>query len=97
MESLNRSLGILNDLARKDRHRTLHIVGAWPYHFNPQFSVLLRGVSVHDLLIMPPGILEENSVLATFRLEGYTPGMDIQVNPQLRTKVGCNQSLEKNH
>jgi hypothetical protein len=91
VKNLNRSLGILNDLARKDRHRKLHVVGAWPYHFRPIFNNLPPGVAVHDLEVMPPGLLGEGSVLATFRLSGYTPGMPISVNPRLSTQLGCNE------
>jgi hypothetical protein len=47
-------------------------------------------VTVRDLKIMPPGLLGEASVLATFRLEGWS-GEDIQVNPRLRTQIGCNE------
>jgi hypothetical protein len=35
--NFNRSLQILNDLARKDRHRKLHVVGAWPMKVHPKF------------------------------------------------------------
>jgi len=90
-KNLNRSLGILNDLARKDRHRKLHIVGGWPYHFDPKFTVLPLGVTVHNLQIMQPGLLQDGTVLATFQLKGFVAGMDIQVNPGLRMQIGCNE------
>jgi hypothetical protein len=90
VKDLNRSLTILHDLARKDRHRRLHIVGAWPYHFDPKFT-MPPGVTVDSLTITPPGILEEGSILARFQLKGFSWGMNIQVNPWLRTNVGLNE------
>ena len=88
--NINRYLGILHELARKDRHRKLHVVGAWPYYFTPEF-VLPPGVTVHNLEIMPPGILEAGAVLATFQLRGYIAGMDIKVNPRLRILINCDE------
>lgn len=34
--NFNRTLGILNDWARKDRHRRLHVVGSWASNANPK-------------------------------------------------------------
>jgi hypothetical protein len=38
VKNINRSLSILNDLARKDRHRKLHLVGAWAIELDPVFD-----------------------------------------------------------
>jgi hypothetical protein len=90
IKDLNRSLAILHDLARKDRHRRLHVVGAWPYHLDPKFT-LPPGVTMDSLTITTLGVLEEGSILATFQLKGFSWGMNIQVNPWLRTQVGLNE------
>jgi len=90
IRSINRSLGILNDLARKDRHRKLHVVGSWPLDLEPQFR-LPEGVTVENLQISPPSILQDGAILAKFRICGYVAGMRIHCNPQLRTNFGCNE------
>jgi hypothetical protein len=90
VKNLNRSLAILHDLARKNRHRKLHVVGAWPYHLDPKFT-LPPGVTVDSLSLTTPGVLEEGSILARFQLRGFSWGMSMEVNPMLRTKVGLNE------
>lgn len=90
IKSINRSLGILNDLARKDRHRKLHVVGSWPLDLEPQF-LLPEGVSIENLEISPSSILQDGAILAKFRICGYVAGMQIAFNPQLRTNFGCNE------
>jgi hypothetical protein len=88
IKSVGRSLGILNELARKDRHRKLHVVGSWPININPYF-VLPPGAVVDMLEIMPPSILKEATVIAKFHVTGLAPGALAHVNPQLRTTFGC--------
>jgi hypothetical protein len=88
--SIGRSLGILNDLARKDRHRQIHIVGSWPIDSKPDFD-LPQGVSVSSLKVMPPNLLQEGTVIATFHLDGFIAGMRVGVNPKLRTNFGCGE------
>ena len=90
VENLNRSLGILNDLARKDRHRKLHVVGAWPIKNLPEFA-LPEGVVLESVDLMDAALLEEGSELATFQLKGYVFGMDVKVNPNLVTQIGLNE------
>lgn len=88
--SINRSLGILNNLARKDRHRKLHVVGSLPLGIDPKFE-LPEGVTVESLEIMPPSVLREGTKLATFRLKNFVSGMRFPVNPQIRTNFGCDE------
>ena len=57
LKSIGRSLGMLHDLARKDRHRKLHLVGSWPIDAKPFFA-LPEGARVESLQIMPPAILK---------------------------------------
>jgi hypothetical protein len=90
-ESINRSLGILHELARKDRHRKLHIVGSWPLDINPKFN-LPDGVTLDSLEILPPSVLREGAIFARFHLTNFIPGTQIPVNPNLRTTIGCDEA-----
>jgi hypothetical protein len=88
--SIGRSLGILNDLARKDRHRQIHVVGSWPLNIKPDFE-LPHDVSVSSLKTMPPALLQEGTVIATFHLNGFIGGMKTRVNPNLIVNFGCGE------
>jgi hypothetical protein len=89
--NINRSLGILHDLARIDRHRKLPLAGCWPMTLQPEFN-LPMGVTMTSMKVMEPGLLKEENELATFHLDGYVRGMPpIQVNPHLATTVGLNE------
>jgi hypothetical protein len=89
--NLNRSLGILNDLARKDRHRKLHVAGCWPMKLHPKF-MFPPGVTLVSIEVMEPGLLNESNELAIFQIKGYRRGMaPIQVNPNLATTIGLNE------
>lgn len=88
IKSVGRSLGILHDLARKDRHRKLHLVGSWPLYAKPIFT-LPEGVSVVSLQIMPPSVLTEGALIARFRVIGDRGGDLGHMNPQLRVTFGC--------
>jgi hypothetical protein len=90
IKSVNRSLGILHELARKDRHRRLHVVGSWPIDIKPVFT-LPEGVIVDRLEVKPPAILKEGTVIAKFHLTGLGSGAGAHINPQLRTNFGCNE------
>ncbi len=83
-------LGILHDLARKDRHRQLHIVGSWPIDINPQFT-LPRGVVVEWFKPNPPSVLTKGSVIATYQLKGFTLGMTVSLAANLKTNLGCSE------
>jgi hypothetical protein len=63
VKNINRSLGILNDLARKDRHRTVHVVGSWVADLKPEFR-LPKGVRVSSLKREIGGFLEDWNDLA---------------------------------
>jgi hypothetical protein len=91
METTNRNLAILNDLARKDRHRALHVVGSLPIRIVPQFR-LPEGVSVKNLNINAgPQLLTDGTVLATFELNGFQSGtgMQVGVSAGMATGIGC--------
>jgi hypothetical protein len=88
VKNINRSLGFLHELARKDRHRKLHIMGSWPMDLDPIFT-LPNGVIVDYLHVLPPSVLKEGTIMVEFHLKGFKGGEQISVNPQLRTTIGC--------
>lgn len=89
-KNLNRSLGILHNLARKDRHRRLHVIGSWASGIDPEFT-LPPGVSLSSINVMKSGFLENDNVLATFQLKGFVSGMVVTANPCVRTMFGLNE------
>jgi hypothetical protein len=92
----SRCLGILHDLARIDRHRKLHMVGSAPLQFEPIFT-LPAGVSVKDVRITADKLLTEQSEIATYKLIGFKTGMNIHVNPNMTTNIGCTEPPEPCH
>ena len=72
------------------RHRRLHVVGSWPLEMDPIFS-LPKGAAITDLKVKSVGFLEDDNVLATFRLTGFSRGMQFEANPQLKTTLGLNE------
>jgi hypothetical protein len=83
----NRALGILGEWARIDRHRKIHVIGSWASNPNPKFR-FPEGVGIESLCVNSGGVfLEHESVIATFKLSGYTKGMEIQANPDIAIDV----------
>ncbi len=80
--SLNRALRILNDWARMDRHRTLHVVGSWVSKANPILAVP-QGVEVDFIGVTHDGLLAGEHEVASFNLRGFKRGMKVQANPDL--------------
>ena len=90
IRNVNRTLGILNDLARKDRHRTLHVVGSWITEVQPEFD-LPDGVKLTSLSRAMGGFLSDWSDVATFKLTGFHGRRNVQVNPFLVTSMALNE------
>jgi hypothetical protein len=86
----SRSLGILNDWARKDRHRTLHVVGSWPSNAEPLFDVE-PGLKVRNVKVKSGAILEEEEEIATFRVVGYRRGMKVRANPNCSIDIAVDE------
>ncbi len=87
----HRNLVILNDWARKDRHRRLHIVGSWVSRANPQI-LCPPDVKVSSLKLVHSGFLEDDNVVATFRLTGRWRGVEVKANANLATQVAINEA-----
>jgi hypothetical protein len=90
LANINRNLGILNDWARKDRHRRLHIIGGWAAEVSPRL-VYPHGVHVSSLEVVGSGFLEHEDKVATFRLDGFRPGMKIDCNLGLGVDIALDE------
>lgn len=89
-DNANRTLGILNDWARKDRHRKLHLIGTWASDASPKLWVP-AGCSVSTLETIPDGFLDDEGIIAKFTLTGYTDEMKIQANPDLMLDIAIDE------
>jgi hypothetical protein len=88
--NFNRTLGILNNWARIDRHRRLHVVGSWASNVNPLVRAP-KGVRVTDMTSVVSGFLGDKTVIARFTLAGYRRGMNVQANPNLSIDVAVDE------
>jgi hypothetical protein len=88
--NFNRALGILNDWARKDRHRRIHVAGSWVSNASPKIRCP-PGVSLAYLHVTGSGLLKNESKIASFRLIGYDPSMNIATNPDLAIDVAVDE------
>jgi hypothetical protein len=85
-----RSLGILNDWARKDRHRRLHIVRTWRGTVFPTLTVgdPARLVS---MVARPPGFSEGDTEVARFIIEGWVPGTELKAGVRVPFDVALDE------
>jgi len=88
--NFNRTLGILHDWARKDRHRQLHVIGSWGSNANPKVR-LPDGASLAYMTVIGNGFLEDEGHVASFKLDGFTPGTNVQANPDLAIDIAVNE------
>lgn len=89
--NFNRSIGILNDWARKDRHRRLHVTGSFVVASAPMFRVP-KGVTIRNVRLLPNGFfLEHENKIAIFEIDGYVEGMKIGANPNISVDVAVNE------
>jgi hypothetical protein len=74
----NRSLRILNDLARMDRHRRLHTLAVATSLKRPLFA-LPEGVALSSLVLREAS--SSDGPVARFSLTGWRRGMKLSANP----------------
>src|SRR5918999_1766269 len=86
MEFSAKALEAINDLARKDRHRGLHVVASWGANKNPQFD-LPPGCSLEWVLVTDDGMLEREREIARFKIRNWAPGLEIHANPNFTIDV----------
>jgi hypothetical protein len=90
-EWMPETLTLLNEWARKDRHRKLHVVGSWPSEADPQLR-LPEGVTILSMKLVGLGLLlDEQKQLATFALNGWKRGMKIEANPNAVIDVASDE------
>lgn len=83
-------LDMLNDWARKDRHRRLRVIGSWGAERKPELR-LPDGVSIKWFTVTSDGFLEHQSVVAEFALEGWERDMHAQGNPDLMIEIAADE------
>jgi len=88
--SPHRAFAILNDWARKDRHRTLHVVGSWGSQAQPLVAVPPPATLAY-LMVTYDGFLEHDCEVAAFKVDGYTHGMDVKANPNMFIDVAVDE------
>jgi hypothetical protein len=81
------TLDVINDLARKDRHRGLRVIGSWASARNPQVRGLPPGCSIEWTTTTDHGLLEHESEVARFKISGWQRGMNIEANPNVDIDV----------
>jgi hypothetical protein len=79
-------LAELNDLARKDRHRGLRVIAGWVANKNP-ILYLPPGCSTEWIDVTPDGHLNDEGVLARFKVSGWRPEYQIEANPNCTVDV----------
>jgi hypothetical protein len=89
--NVNRALSILHRWARNDRHRRLHVIASWASGARPKIC-LPEGISLAEVTITGDGFLENEREIARFRLAGFTPGANVQANPDLMLDIAVDES-----
>jgi hypothetical protein len=84
--NFNRGLGMLNDWARKDRHRGLHVVAFWASEVRPVLE-LPSGTHLDQITVTPSFLLRDGTRVASFKLAGWQRGMNLRANPNLYLDV----------
>lgn len=82
MKLTAKALDEINDLARKDRHRGLHVVASWGSSRNPQLK-LPPGCSLEWMKVADDGLLERESEIARFKIRNWSRGLELHANPNL--------------
>lgn len=88
----NRGLAMLNDWARKDRHRQLHVVATWASNIRPILEVPKAVELVEFIVPVQRFTLKGERAIASFRLSGWRHGMEIRANPNLTLDMVIDES-----
>ena len=88
---IGKVLAILNDWARIDRHRKLHLVGTIPTN-----GVLRIGhppaMTIEYCNFMMGDVLENKSQIAEFKLANYVPGSKIYMKPTFSFHIAVDET-----
>lgn len=74
---------LINDLARKDRHRSLHVTASWGANRNPMVEVFSDTCKVEWVKPTADGLLEDDDVVARFQISDWVPETKVEANPNL--------------
>jgi hypothetical protein len=89
--NVGEALVILNNWARLDRHRKLHLVGTAAVAGNLRM-VLPKGMSVEYCnFTMGANLLEYDQELASFKIRDFIPGTKIHMNPQFTFDIAVDE------
>ena len=91
--AVNDYLGLLNDLARRDRHRRLHVIASRTSQAAPLFRP--SDVRIVHLHVKPDGFIdpEHDTQIAEFTIDDWTPGKKIQANPNLMIDIALDETV----
>jgi len=91
--NFNRTIKILHDWARIDRHRRMHVIGGWASQAAPKLW-LPPGVDLEWITVANDGLLEHEGEVASFKLSGYVPGSEpkVKANPDVFIDVTVNEA-----
>jgi hypothetical protein len=79
-------LGMLNDLARIDRHRTVHLVCACVVEGGLAVKAPAGSVITESCRVERP-VIDEEGHIATFVVDPWSPGQQVQLYPDLVLEV----------
>ncbi len=90
--SLNRSIGILHDWARKDRHRKLHVVATWASNIDPQVRLVGSDLGPIQIAVERRALLlNEYCKVATFSVQGWSSDMKVEANPNVLLDIAIDE------
>jgi hypothetical protein len=84
------SLELLNDCARKDRHRRLHLVAAVPATHTGTI-VLPPPATLTSIRSIPTNLLDGEGEFLQFTADGLITGMDIDLEGKFTIEVSINE------
>ncbi len=88
---IGQCLAVLNDWARIDRHRRLHIVGTTPTEGNLRIGVP-PGMALEYCNFCIGTVLEDNSKIANFKIANYVPGAKIHFQPKFTFNITVDET-----
>ena len=88
-DTLNIHLGILNDWARKDRHRRLHVVGTVAY---PWANVTIDPPGIITSQVAhQPNIMEGEETLITFSAQNWESGVNVHFDSDFTFDIAIDE------
>lgn len=86
-----RSLGILNDWARKDRHRQLHVLRSIPLQvLKPRINGQVATVTAVEYVA--PHYLEDDPIVVRFLIEDWVPGAKVEMDQRVKLEIAVDEA-----